>query len=186
MRHSLTLEPMSRQTTIILALVIAFVVSVVSACFVFRDDLLFAWDGLSYPVPEDFVDKQIGRIVKNRGCSPRQLALFEDYCHRSAVGGLYAYGEMWSLFVRDPEMIRRINAADSTGKLAFGILHNGPSCYLEFHDRQIPEELAVKATTLYHRDLPNYLPNTTGLQEEWDRLVTDRGPSTQPAQPGPH
>jgi len=166
-----------------LVLVIAFVVSVVSACLLFQDDLLFAWDDLSYPVPEDFVDKRIGRIVKNSGCSPRELALFEDYCNRSAVGGLYAYGEMWSLFVRDPEMIRRIHAADPTGKIAFGILHNGPSCYREYHGRPIPEELAVKATSLYRDSLADYLPNTAGLREEWDRFVADRKLGTQPAQP---
>jgi hypothetical protein len=170
-----------RRLVAILVPVTAVAISIVLARVYFHDELLFAWDDFSCPVPQDFVDRRIGRLVRDRGCSPREASLFEDYCTRSGVGGLYAYAEMWSLFVRDPDMIRVVHAADSTGKTAHMILRNGPSCYLEYHGH-MPDELSAKAAALYHDDLTGYLPNTAGLREEWDKLVTDPRLSTQPAQ----
>lgn len=176
-RWSLTLERMPRRKLrAMLILVTAITAAIMSVCFLLRDDLLFMWDDLAYVVPEDFINSRIERIVKNRGCTRRELSLLNDYCSRSAVGGLYAYGELWSLFIRDPELIRRLDMADPTGRVVFDILYNGPSCYLEYHD-DIPDDLFAKATALYHHDLASHLPDAKGLREAWDKLIANREPS---------
>jgi len=160
--------------------VICVVSAVGVAGYVLCGGSLRVLDWLSLDDTNVIVERRIAELSQVRECMPRQVAyLREIYFGGNGEYSLLVGGDVWALFLNQPQMISRVNAADHRGGFARMVLKDGFQCYHEYH-RRIGDDLVEKADVLYHGEIERYMPSPNGLRGAWDAFRVRLRPSGEP------
>lgn len=121
--------------------------------------------------------RRIAELSQAQECTPDQVAYLKDiYFGGNGESSLQIGGDVWAVFVSQPQMISRVNAADRRGGFARMVLKDGFECYHEYH-RRIGNDLVEKADVLYRGEIGKYMPSPNGLRESWEAFRVRLRPS---------
>jgi hypothetical protein len=139
-----------------------------------RHDLSLYMRQIRYGDPsEEVIMFRIERFVSTHGLNTSAVLALREY-DASGVYCLFARGELWRALLTDVALIRRTEGDPAASEYVKGILADGYTYYLEYH-QLIPNTVLNEANALYNSEFIRELDTSGRWRRSWEAfLAQDR------------